>query len=210
LSNFDRGGAQLLFTPIDAREFPIFEITGGQRGAGRIGADYWRVLRNAKGERRTPAWARYPDNSWRNLDICDWYLCPGPDGAVATTRLECLKEGIQECEARIIMEDALLDAGKKAKLGDDLAKRCQDAMDEHHWAMWKTVCDDEEILKMFGNLGTGRTPTETLTQALQKMGKTLQPGTAAKGQAWFAQGWQEREKKLFQLAGEVASRLAAK
>ena len=108
------------------------------------------------------------------------------------------------------MEDALLNAGKKAKLGDDLAKRCQEALDEHHWAMWKTVCNDEDILKMLGNLGTGRTPTEALTQALQKMGKALPAGTAAQGRAWFAQGWQEREKKLFVLAGEVAAKLGRK
>jgi hypothetical protein len=221
LSHFDRGGAHLLLTPSDVREWPIFEITGQQRGGGRIGADYWRAIPDAKGQRVAMATARYPDNSWRNLDISDWYLAPGPDGAVGTTRLECLKEGLQECEARIVMEEALLDPAKKAALGDDLAKRCQDALDEHHRAMWKTVWDDEEILKQFGSLGDGRNPREGLWLAFKKIrkdlpdffsgeGRKLLQEASARGQTWFAQGWQEREKKLFQLAGEVSAKLGTK
>ncbi len=53
-------------------------------------------------------------------------LAPGPDGAVATVRYEMLREGLQECEARIAIEKALV-AGD---LGDDLARRCTDLLKE--------------------------------------------------------------------------------
>lgn len=55
-------------------------------------------------------------------------LAPGPEGAVSTVRFEMLLEGLQEAEARIFLEKALLE--NKAKLGDDLAKRAQEALDE--------------------------------------------------------------------------------
>ena len=218
LSNYFRGGAQNMASAIDIREFPAFNITGGQRGGGRMGADFWRVLKNKKGERAGSVFARYPENNWRNLDLSDWFLAPGPDGPVATMRLECLKEGIQECEARIAMEEALLDPAKKARLGEDLAKRCQDALDEHHRAMWKTVWTDDGDLGGLGKIGEGRNPAEGLWYALVKQGKKLPdfwstPARAMrsneerKGQEWFAQGWQERERKLFVLAGEVAAKL---
>jgi hypothetical protein len=206
LSNYFRNGAQNMANATEMREFPVFNITGGQRGGGRMGGDFWKVVRGAKGARSGAVWARYPENNWRNLDLIDWFLAPGPDGAVATTRLECLKEGIQECEARIVMEDALLNASKKARLGEDLAGRCQAALDEHHWAMWKTVCPDEEALKKIGKISEGRFPAEGLAKA----GRTVTPAEAAQGQAWFAQGWQDREKKLFVLAGEVAAKLGGK
>ena len=53
-----------------------------------------------------------------------------PDGAVPTVRLEMIREGLQECEARIYVEKALLDEGLKAKLGEALAVKCREALDE--------------------------------------------------------------------------------
>ncbi len=221
LTTFLRGGALNTASSMDVREFQIFNITGNQHGGGRIGADIWPVLRNKADRRSGEVWARYPENNWRNLDIADWFLAPGPDGAVATRRLESLIEGIQECEARIFLEDALLDAQKKARLGSDLAKRCQDALDEHHHAMWKTVWNGEEDLKKLGRLENGRNPTESLYTNLEKIDKTLPKWWTGpffarmkeetyKGQTWFLQGWQEREKKLFVLSGEVAAKLGQK
>jgi len=180
------------------------------------------VLRNKKGERSGAVHARYPENNWRNLDLHDWFLAPGPDGAVATARLESLKEGLQECEARIFLEHALLDGAKKTQIGADLAQRCQDALDEHHRAMWKTVWTRDEDLKPLDKISSlGRSPPEGLWAALQKSGKDL-PGfpsgparamraeESRKGQEWFALGWQDRDKRLFALAGEVAAKLNVK
>ena len=59
-----------------------------------------------------------------------WLVGPGEAGPVPTCRLRMLQEGLQEAEARIFVQDAILDAGPRAKLGPDLAKRCQAACDE--------------------------------------------------------------------------------
>jgi len=221
ISNYLRGGELNAASAIEIREFPAFNITGGQRGGGRMGADFWRAVRDKKGQRAAAVYGRYPENNWRNLDISDWFLAPGPDGALATARLESLKEGVQECEARICLESALLDASQKAKVGAELAQRCQDALDEHHRAMWKTAWFNDEDLASLGKIGEGRNPQEGLWYALVKAGKKL-PGfwdgparamrsdEARKGEEWFAIAWQEREKKLFALAGEVTAKLASK
>ncbi len=220
MSGYARGGG-MNGSPLNVREFLAFDLTGGQRGEGRIGADFWLVLRNKKGQRAEVVAARYPENNWRNLDMSSWVLAPGPDGAVATARLESLKEGVEECEARIYLEDALLDAAKKAKLGADLAQRCQQALDELHRAMWKTVWNDDADLDSLGRVDGYRFPLENLWPALEKNGKklpkfwsgafhALSSEQSTNGQAWFRQGWQEREKKLFALSGEVAAKLAAK
>ena len=216
LSCYERGGLMNLASTLEMREVPAFAITGGQRGCGRLGAEYWPVMRNSKGVRSGPIYARYPENNWRNLDICDWFLAPGPDGPVATARLESLREGLQVCEARIFLEDALLDQAKKAAIGSDLAKRCQDALDEHHRAMWKTAWNNDEDLKMLGKVA-GRNPGEALIMNLIKAGRPYKYSgemwhplineEARKGKEQFVIGWQEREKKLFALAGEVAAKL---
>jgi hypothetical protein len=52
-------------------------------------------------------------------------LSPGPDGLLSTERLEMLREGTQECEARVFIEKAL-DGGK---LDAGLAKRAQSLLD---------------------------------------------------------------------------------
>ena len=221
LGSFQRIGALNRASSVDIRELQAFNITGGQRGSGRVAADFWPAVRDKKGKRAGLVHARYPENNWRNLDICEWFLAPGPDGAVATVRLESLKEGTQVCEARILLEDALLDDAGRAKIGAELAQRCQDALDEHHRAMWKTVWSNDEDLKSLGSVGAGRLPLEGLWKALTESGKELPayfsgPGRvmqreeARKGQEWFALGWQEREKTLFVLAGEVAARLGSK
>ena len=215
LTAYERGGMLNRSNPIEIRELLAFDITGGQRGGGRMGADYWPVLKNKKGERTGAVVVRYPENNWRNLDICDWFLAPGSDGALGTVRLEMLKEGAQVCEARIFLEESLLDNAKKSKLGAELAKRCQDTLDELQHAMWKTVWSVDEDLKKIGVAGENRYPLEGLYNALKKAGKDLPPfqnhhtpltlEQARKGQEWYVAGWQEREKKLFSLAGETAN-----
>ncbi|MBN2581459.1 MAG: hypothetical protein JXL80_00215 [Planctomycetes bacterium] len=217
ISNYPRGGG-LWAAPVHVREFPGLNITGGQRGVGRISADLWPAIRDKRGKRVGAAYGRYPENNWRNLDISGSILAPGPDGPLSTARMENLREGVQACEARIFLESALLDPARKAKLGEDLAARCQTALDEHHRAMWKTVWSNDEELARVGTVGTGRDPAEGLWQALEKVGKklpdywsgpawALRGEEARKGRQWYARGWQEREKKLFALAGEATAKL---
>ncbi len=206
------------YSCLGVREAPAFNITGGQRGLGRLSAEFWYAVKDKKGGRGGPVFSRYPENNWRNLDIGDWFLAPGPESTLATARLESLKEGVQVCEARIFLEDALLDGTKKSKLGSDLAKRSQDALDEQHRAMWKTAWNTDEDRKLVGVAPGSRNPQENIWGMLVKAGKKL-PGfwdgsaralraeESQKGEEWFALGWQERERKLFALAGEADAKL---
>jgi len=82
-------------------------IAGHQRGFGRLGADFWPVLKDKQGRRvGRVSGGRYPKSSWRNL------------------------KGVQECEARIFIERALTSPALRTKLGDELATNCQEILDE--------------------------------------------------------------------------------
>ncbi|HEY1497947.1 MAG TPA: hypothetical protein VGF88_00080, partial [Acidobacteriaceae bacterium] len=86
-------------------------------------------------------------------------------------------------------------------------------------AMWQTIWGDGQDLTPIAETGPGRSPMESLYQALSKSGKKMpedywhNAGAALrveeqkKGLAEFVSGWQDREKALFDLAGEVAAKL---
>ena len=168
-------------------------ITGEQRGVGRLGGDFWRVVRDKNGDRRGRIYERYNECRWRANDICTSLLAPGPTGPVATTRFEMLREGVQECEARIFIESALLDEKLKAKLGADLAKRCQDELDDRMRVMLRAT----STLKCGGGKRRSATSPQTWWNT---------PGIA--GHAWYVgSAWQDRSKRLYSLAGEVAEKI---
>lgn len=106
---------------------------GLMRGVGRCGADFWPVL-PAKYGRKKPVCGRYPASShWHGgwlHNSTPSVLAPGPDGPVATVRFEMLREGIQETECRIWLEKILTDPARRAKLGAELADRCQRILDQ--------------------------------------------------------------------------------
>ncbi len=109
------------------RLLPEVNITGGQRGAGRLGLDFFDVVRDQRGRAVGQCWARYPKANWRNLNITECLLAPGPEGPLATARFEMLREGVQECEARIYLQSAL-DGGRlprelKSRVAAVLAER---------------------------------------------------------------------------------------
>ncbi|HUW58849.1 MAG TPA: hypothetical protein VMZ92_19590, partial [Planctomycetota bacterium] len=56
-----------------------------------------------------------------------------PDGAISTVRFEMMCEGVQESEARIFVEGALL----RKKIDGDLARRCQEVLTGRDEAMRK-------------------------------------------------------------------------
>ena len=123
--------AEMGAAPIHAWRFwAEYCISGNQRGVARLGADYWPVLKDKQGVRKGAIWERYPESSWRNLGIYTSLLGPGEEGPLATPRLEVFREGLQECEARIVIETALCDEAAKGRLGADLAGRCQEAIGE--------------------------------------------------------------------------------
>ena len=172
-------------------------IAGTQRGVARLGADFWPVLKDRRGRLTgTLCAGRYPKSTWRNLNIVTVYLAPGGDGPVATARLEMVREGIQECEARIFIEGALTDEKLREELGDDLAARCQEVLDERTRAMLRAV---SPLL-----LGTGLSSNATCPHCWWHRTPQL-------GAEWFvASSWQQRSKKLYDAAADVAKALGRK
>ena len=190
LALFERFGATDAFPAAKWRHTAEYTITGDRRGIGRLGADFWEVLRDNRNRRVGRVPARYPEAHWRNLNIVTSLLAPGPAGPSSTNRYEQFREGLQECEARILIEDALTDQARLKKLGPDLAKRCQDLLDDRLLWMWKGLSTLQLNGREFG-YATGWRWT---------------PGV--EGHRWYAgSGWQKRSEMLFALAGEVDRQL---
>jgi hypothetical protein len=145
------------------------------RGFGRVGADFWPVLKDARG-RETPVINRYPDSAHGQTTLANStaaLLAPGPDGALSTVRFEVLRLGIQEAEARIFIEQALADDAARTKMGPELAKVCEDLLDERLHLFLKT--------------------------------QVKKPGPDADFFWFAERsGWQDRSERLFTTAGQVA------
>ena len=106
-------------------------ILADRRGMGQIGADFWPAP--AKGRsRRGTLYSRFPHSA--NVGggnkgcTTNQLFYPGPDGAVPTIRYQLIRENIQECEARIVLEKLL--TAKPCPLPKDVAARCQAVLDE--------------------------------------------------------------------------------
>ena len=165
-------------------------ITSEMRGVGRIGADYWKVIKDNRGRRIGWAHERFSDGgwggSWIQLNLCSATLAPGPKGPVATTRLLAFAEGVQECEARIMIEQVLTNAALNAKLGPDLAAKAQTLLDTRLYHMWRTLSNGQLGGASYFNAGGWR----------------WEPGVP--GHRWFlGSGWQQQSKELYEMAGQV-------
>jgi len=116
------------------RSYTPFVSKGvGPRGLGRIGADFWPVLKDERGRIRGTLAGRYPEAAWGqlNLNFCIPYILgKGKAGPLATVRSEAFRESLQEVEARVYLEKALFDDNAKTILGEDLMVRCRTALDE--------------------------------------------------------------------------------
>ena len=102
---------------------------------------------------------------------------PGEAGPVPTCRTRMLQEGLQEAEARIYVQDALLAEDTRAKLGADLARRCQETCDER--------------MRAFTYMSNFRYSDSAEAMPRQR----VIPDPAA---------WDEAAVKLYRLADEVA------
>jgi hypothetical protein len=166
-------------------------ITGNMRGVGRLGADSWPVVRDKTGRRNARAYERFPGANWGYLNPNCAALAPGADGPVATMNFEALREGGQECEAVIELEDATTDKAKRDRLGEPLAKRCDDVLTARRTAYWRSVALYHSGPKYDFEASSWR-----------------ERGTAT-GYVWFlGSQWQTRSQELYTLAGEVVRKLA--
>jgi len=105
------------------------------RGAGHFGADFWPVLKDTKGSARTMA-DRYV--FWHSLSLADVIpsiLAAAPEGPSPTVRQQLMREALQEAEARVFVQNALLDPAQRARLGTELEARCRALCLERMWAL---------------------------------------------------------------------------
>lgn len=162
-------------------------IMGQQRGFGRFGGDFFAVFKDSRGRLSGTVATRYPKTRWRALGISTSLLAAGKDGPLSTVRVEMMREGLQECEARIFVEETLLDENLRAKLPAPLVRRCRTILDERTLALLQGLTSHK-------NCGFARTSHHSWWS---------DPGQV--GWRWYlTSGWQERSEKLFDAAGEVA------
>jgi hypothetical protein len=112
---------------------PFISTGYGPRGLGRIGADFWMVVKDSKGRLRNSLAGYYPEGAWGqlNLNYCiPFVLGKGKSGALATVRSEAFREGLQEVEARIYIEKAWLDDDARERLGEELRERIRAVLDD--------------------------------------------------------------------------------
>lgn len=164
-------------------------IMGTYGGVGRLPADFWPVI---KGKRTSFTLAlRY--TTWRNLNIRERaYLAPGPNGPCSTARFEMMRESIQEAEARVLIETAINDKDKSARLGEDLCKSLRKVLDQR-LRMVVTATRDEDKMG-----APSRTPYMRKDDA---------------GARWFisiADEWRQSTAALFNAAGDVSEKLGIK
>lgn len=101
------------------RILPDRALMAGCNGIARIAADYWESV-YFKG---CTAWQYLIPG----MAINSWMLWPGQNGAEGSQRMEVLKEGVEEAEARIYIEQAL----DQGSLPPELAKRAVDVLNSH-------------------------------------------------------------------------------
>lgn len=158
-------------------------LAGNYNGLGRSGADFWPVIKDAKGNKsdvisRFPSWQRPGAPS---LTIAT-FLYPAESGPVASVPYEILRMGVQESEARVSVEMVLEDKAKRAKLPPELVKKAQDLLDERIKAIIYAKTDKSAMYSI------------------------------ATDASWtgYAQGYADRARKLYDLAAEVTKAAAAK
>ena len=149
-------------------------------GVGCQGADYWPVVKTAAGGNNLYTLNRYTDQcgNMDHFSATYAFLGAGKDGPVATGHLRLLQESLQDMEARIFVQDAVLD--QKGKLSADLVKRCNE------------VCDDRTRQLFY----------LSLSLQYRESYRMACPRDA------FDAGWyRQNTERLYTLAGEVAKAL---
>ena len=108
-------------------------------------------------------------------------------------RFEMMREGIQECEARIFIEEALADERLRGKLGEELTERCQTVLDERTRAMLRGV----NSLIISGSW-----------EDYSTLNTSWWWRPVHVGYQWYVvSDWQARSERLFSTAADVAQAL---
>ena len=102
---------------------PPWNMSRSSAGFSRLAMDFWPVPigesclanRSLLLAYEQQPWEKFFRNNVRSI------IEPGPEGPLGTVRYEMVREGLQECQARITIEKALV-AGK---LSADVEKRCR-------------------------------------------------------------------------------------
>ena len=193
LRDYRLASEMILFGGTEYRTFFIAASNGndanrGTRGYGPWGADYWPVLNGGKQK----LIARYNDPSagawdprtcWSTTELSgglSYLVGDGINGPVPGVRTEVMREGLQEAEAHIFCQNALLNAALKAKLGSDLAGRCKELCDNRIRAL--------RYQAEFRASGTSKDPS--------RMYFPFNPDA-----------WQKDSLKLYEMAAEVGRAL---
>ena len=154
--------------------------SGNVRGVGHIGADFWPVLKDAKGVPQTMG-NRYV--FWHSLSIAEVMssiLGAGTDGPVATTRQQMMRESLQEAEVRVYVQNVMLDKSQLAKLPPELAARC------------KALCDERTGIIRYYSQFCEPAVRDDLAKVFDQ------------------HHWVEMSEQLYQAASDVQNALAAK
>ena len=192
----------LNFSPFFWRLLPEINVQGWHRGLGHIGLDFWPVLKQQKGTFNADRTliGRYPVNTWRQLDATVFAMVPpGPDGAMATAKLEMLREGLQETEARIVIDKALKDPALKQKLGKPLAGKCEALIVERSRITLPLLENQSTV----GFCSSKRAAVYSWEYGFHYVGDAL----TLYSQWYPASGWQDTALKTYELAAQVAEKL---
>jgi hypothetical protein len=102
-------------------------------GLGRIGCDFWKVVKDERGRVRATLAGYYPESYWGqlNLNYCiSSILGKGKNGALPTIRSEAFREGSQDVEVRTFVEKAIELKPFREKLGEEMATKLRELLDE--------------------------------------------------------------------------------
>lgn len=101
----------------------------GLRGVGPFGADFWPVLKGASDKTIIGRYGEgYAAGGWGTVSlsqVVQSLLSPGKDAPGSTVRLEVMREALQEAQARIFVQNVLLNAAQRAKLPAQLQDRAE-------------------------------------------------------------------------------------
>jgi hypothetical protein len=182
------------FCPTTYRFLGEMNAVGLRRGFGRLGGDFLTIGVDKRGRPTGRLCGRFPETAWRMLNISASVLGPGQKGPVSTARFEVLREGLQECAARIYIQEALLDPARRAGLGEELAVRLQQMLDER----------TRNVNRAVSTLRATKTPTSRCCYG----GEAWWNWAPVAGSHWFAgSGWQAETARLYRAAAEVETRL---